>query len=138
MALATQEIARLMEQYIRLVDQQDIDGIVAMYAVDAVVEDPVGKMKIEGIDAIDAFYRNGLGRIEASAKQEGPVRSTEIGEGLVAFEVMLNGEEGPMVIETIDWMKFSDEGKILAMKAYWSEDNFRFMHDIKRQRGEVE
>lgn len=112
-----------IEQYIERVSQRDIDAIVAMYADNAVVEDPVGSPPVEGIDAIDAFYRQGLGNSKATAGLVAPVRTTDVGEGAVAFQVKLEMHGRPCVINVIDVMRFDDEGKITSMKAYWSQSS---------------
>lgn len=112
-----------IEQYIERVSKRDVDAIVAMYADNAVVEDPVGSPPAEGIEAIEVFYRNGLGNSEATAELIAPVRTTEVGEGAVAFQVKLEMHGRPCVINVIDVMKFDDAGKIVSMKAYWSQAN---------------
>ncbi|WP_439888351.1 steroid Delta-isomerase [Pseudomonas sp. MBLB4123] len=120
-----EQIQQCMARYIELVDAGDIDGIVALYAADAVVEDPVGQAPIVGIEAIEAFYREGLGLSEARATLSGPVRATLNGCGAMAFRVDLNWSGERCSIEVIDVMEFDDAGKIRSMKAYWSALNLQ-------------
>ncbi|MGI9276797.1 MAG: nuclear transport factor 2 family protein [Endozoicomonas sp.] len=122
--ISTKIIKGTLEKYIQLVDASDIDGIIALYADNATVEDPVGTEPYVGIEAIDAFYRNGLGQMKVNAELTGQVRTTTANEGAMPFVVRAVTEEGTMIINVIDVMKFNDEGKIISMKAYWSyEDN---------------
>ncbi len=121
--LSPQQVQATMARYVELVDAGDIDGILALYASDAVVEDPVGKPAMVGIVAIERFYREGLGRIEASASLTGPVRATANGCGAMPFRVDLDWGGKPCSIEVIDVMEFDAEGRIRSMKAYWGELN---------------
>ncbi|WP_366520669.1 steroid Delta-isomerase [Pseudomonas citronellolis] len=118
-----QLIRRRMARYVELVDAGDIDGILALYADDAVVEDPVGSPPLQGLQAIARFYREGLGRAEASAQLTGPVRVTGNGCGAMPFRVDLNWKGEPCSIHVIDVMEFDAQGRIRSMKAYWGEMN---------------
>ena len=122
--ISTKVIKETLEKYIQLVDASDVDGIIALYADDATVEDPVGTEPYKGIEAIDAFYRNGLGQMKVNAELTGQVRTTTANEGAMPFVVRTSTPEGSMTINVIDVMKFNEEGKIISMKAYWTyEDN---------------
>lgn len=121
--ITPEQIQQTMARYVELVDAGDIDAIVALYATDAVVEDPVGKPAYVGIAAIARFYREGLGQTDAAASLTGPVRATLNGCGAMAFRVDLNWGGQPCSIQVIDVMEFDAEGKIRSMKAYWSEIN---------------
>jgi steroid delta-isomerase len=46
--LSAQQVQETMARYVELVDAGDIDEIVALYAADARVEDPVGSTAIAG------------------------------------------------------------------------------------------
>ncbi len=122
--ISAQQVRDTMTRYIELVDTGDVEGIVALYAEDAVVEDPVGEPVHEGIDAIARFYREGMGQMEISARLEGPVRATDSGWGAMPFRVEIPGGEQPGYIEVIDVMEFNAEGQICSMKAYWGPLNF--------------
>lgn len=120
----TKVIKEVLEKYVQLVGENDIDGILALYDKDAVVEDPVGTDPHVGIEAIEAFYRNGLGQAEVSAELTGPVRTTSVGEGAMPFQVRIKMNGMNMLIDTLDVMKLNEAGKVTSMKAYWSyEDN---------------
>ncbi|RJG10847.1 steroid delta-isomerase [Pseudomonas cavernicola] len=121
--ITPEQVQQCMARYVELVDAGDIDGIVALYAADAVVEDPVGKAPISGIAAIATFYREGLGKTKASASLTGPVRATVNGCGAMPFRVDLNWGGQLCSIQVIDVMEFNADGKIRSMKAYWSDAN---------------
>jgi steroid delta-isomerase len=118
-----QQVQAIMARYVELVDAGDIDAIVALYAQDATVEDPVGQAPLHGIDAITRFYRQGLGAMKVSATRTGPVRATLNGCGAMPFRVDMEWGGQPCSLHVIDVMEFDAEGKIRSMKAFWGEVN---------------
>jgi steroid delta-isomerase len=121
--VSAQQIQAIMARYVELVDAGDIDGIVALYSEDAVVEDPVGQLPLQGIVDIERFYREGLGASKVSATLTGPVRATLNGCGAMPFRVDMEWAGQPCSLHVIDVMEFDADGKIRSMKAYWSEVN---------------
>ncbi len=103
----------------------DIDGIVALFAPDAHVEDPVGSDPHVGQDAVRAFF---TGTHELCDRLElqltGPVR---VAGARAAFPMVARSYVGDltMEIDIIDVMVFDDEGRIAEMYAYWSMDDAR-------------
>jgi steroid delta-isomerase len=118
-----QQIQATMARYVELVDAGDIDAILALYAQDAVVEDPVGQTPLTGLEAIERFYRDGLGMMKVSATLTGPVRATLNGCGAMPFRVDMEWGGQPCSLHVIDVMEFDADGKIRSMKAFWSEVN---------------
>ncbi|MDD0977033.1 steroid Delta-isomerase [Pseudomonas fontis] len=116
-------IQAAMARYVELVDAGDIDGILGMYAEDATVEDPVGNAPLKGAGEIADFYRQGLGAGKVTAVQTGPVRATHNGSGAVPFRVQMQWAGQPCALDVIDVMSFDGQGRIVSMKAYWSEVN---------------
>ncbi|MHC8400351.1 steroid Delta-isomerase [Pseudomonas sp. MDT1-17] len=121
--VSAQQIQTTMARYVELVDAGDIDAIIVLYSQDAVVEDPVGKPPIQGLVAIERFYREGLGASNVSATLTGPVRATTNGCGAMPFRVDMEWAGQPCSLHVIDVMEFDADGKIRSMKAYWSEVN---------------
>ncbi|EOT7836665.1 nuclear transport factor 2 family protein [Pseudomonas aeruginosa] len=121
--ISPQQVQEIMTRYVELVDACDIDGILALYARDALVEDPVGSPPHVGIEAVGRFYRNGLGRANARARRTGPVSASHAGSGAVPFCVDLEWNGRACSIQVIDVMEFDAGGLICSMKAYWGEAN---------------
>lgn len=110
-------IRSVFERYVALMTKGDTDGIVALYAEDAVVEDPVGNPPHEGREAIRAFYaKSGAIPMEL----EGSVRIAGR-EGACAMIARPGG--GDVRIETLDTMAFGDDGLVVHMRAYWGPTN---------------
>jgi steroid delta-isomerase len=118
-----QQIRKLYDRYPEMVTKGDVDGIVALYADDATIEDPIGSPLHRGIEAIRAFYQAAAGSV--TMKRVGPVHVAG-GEAATPLKVLLGPEGGPkQVLDIISVMKFRDDGKIASMRAFWSFDAMR-------------
>ena len=78
----------VVHRYIAALNAGDLDAIVALYADDATVEDPVGSPPHQGHAAIRAFYAKSLA-IKLDVALEGPVRAAA-NEAAFAFCVRLH------------------------------------------------
>lgn len=116
------EIRDVVEQYVKLVGAGPTEDIVALYAPDAVVEDPIGTEPKQGHDAIREFYDviAGLER-ETSLAPE----TVRIAGNHAAFVFTLVTKAGGqrITLSPIDVMEFDTEGRITRMRAYWSADD---------------
>lgn len=122
-----EDMVRAVERYVEAFDKGDPEMVVALFAADATVEDPIGTPIHRGHDAIREFYTRSM---QASPKLalDGPVR-TGGGYAAFPFSVVLN-YGGEKKIEVIDTFKFDDDGKVTEMRAYWSPAN---MHGFEGQ-----
>ncbi len=113
---------RVVETYIAAFAKGDPEAVVALFAEDATVEDPVGSPAHHGRDAIRAFYVASMAT-GAKLKLEGPVR-TASDYAAFAFSVTLNygGEEW---VDVIDTFRFNEDGKVIEMRAYFGPDNMQ-------------
>jgi len=115
-------IRHVYERYPEMVTKGDVDGIVALYAEDAIIEDPIGSEIRRGHDAIRGFYEASAGTI--LMKRSGPVRVA--GAEAATPLVILMGSEGEQkALDIISAMVFDEDGKIKSMRAYWSFDAMR-------------
>ena len=113
---AAQKIS-VIDKYIEAFEKQSLDLIREIYADSARVEDPVGTDAYDGIDAILGFYKGGF---DAGAKLE-LLGKPRCAGNAVAFPFQVDA--GGMKIEVIDVFEFDDDGKVIAMKAYWGAEN---------------
>jgi steroid delta-isomerase len=113
----TQDITKTVNRYIELVGGGSADDIVALYAEDAVVEDPVGGEVYRGRDAVRGFYA----AVE-NAERQCELVTLRVAGNEAAFQFRLT-VGGVMRIEPIDVMVFNAAGEIASMKAYWGPEN---------------
>jgi steroid delta-isomerase len=114
---SAEDIADAVNRYIGLFAKGSADDLVELYADDATVEDPVvGEVHI-GRQAIHGFY-SAVDNVE----RECELVSLRVAGNEAAFQLRLTVTAGDsrMLIEPIDVMVFDDDGKVAAMKAYWS------------------
>jgi steroid delta-isomerase len=112
-----QAITDTVNRYITLLGDGDVDGLVSLYADDATVEDPVGGEVHIGSQAIKGFY-SAVANVDRSAE----LVSLRVAgnEAAFHFRLIVAAGDNKVRIEPIDTMVFNDEGKVAAMKAYWS------------------
>jgi steroid delta-isomerase len=114
---SAEDIADTVNRYIGLIAKGSADDLVELYADDATVEDPVGGEVHIGRQAIRGFYSS-----VDNVERECELVSLRVAGNEAAFQFRLTITAGDsrMVIEPIDVMVFDDDGRVAAMKAYWS------------------
>ncbi len=115
-------IRQLYERYPELVTKGDVDTIVALYADDASIEDPIGSEPHRGRDAIRAFYQASAGTVVM--KRTGPVRVAG-SEAATPLVVLIGPEGQQQALDIISVMSFDDAGQVTSMRAFWSMDAMR-------------
>ena len=113
------------------VESGDREGWLALFADDAVIEDPIGESSFDpggkghrGIDAIAAFYDNVISK--------SPVRFT-VRESYAAGKECANvytittdlGGGTRAVIDGVFTYLLDDDGKLAAMRGFWEQDSMR-------------
>jgi steroid delta-isomerase len=107
--------------YVAAFEAESVDAVVALYARDATVEDPIGTPIHKGHDAIRTFYARAV-TSGAKLKLEGAVR---IAGDYAAFPFSASVENGENKrrTEVIDTFRFNDENEIVEMRAFWGPAN---------------
>ncbi len=107
-----------MQAYIDAFNSGSAEAVAALYADDAVVEDPVGSPPRQGKAAILEFYR---GTVATGAKLslDAPIRGSHANSAAMAFSAKI----GPVTVRVIDVMTFDEAGKFTSMKAYFAPDD---------------
>lgn len=107
-----------LQSYLDAFNAGDVAAISALYADDAVIEDPVGKPPITGRAAIEEFYANAIAG-GAKLALDGPVRGSYGDRAAMAFTIEVPG----MRIRAVDVMTFDADGRIVRMEAHWGPDD---------------
>jgi steroid delta-isomerase len=107
----------LVQDYVAAYNAADVAGILALYAPDASMEDPVGDAPVRGAEAIAALYRAGFA-MGIQLELDGPVRCTR---AAVAFGLRARTAEGMLSI--IDVFDLTPACRIARMRAYWGPAN---------------
>jgi steroid delta-isomerase len=101
-----------------LAGKGNADDVVALFAEDATVEDPVGSDVHRGIEAIRSFIHSVMDGQQIAVQ----LTTLNVAGGEAAFhmQVTMRGQR----LDDIDVMTFNDDAKITSMKAYWGAANF--------------
>ncbi|MGB0621601.1 MAG: nuclear transport factor 2 family protein [Myxococcota bacterium] len=119
MELDRERAEEIFSTYLACHARNDRAGVMALFAADAAVEDPVGSPVHEGFGAIEAFYagtheRNGTMRIErVGALLVG-------GDELTAHvRAALDAPGAPPAMDVIYVIRVDVEGQILSLRAWY-------------------
>ena len=116
-----QAMEAVVHRYIAALNAGDLEAIVALYAEDGTVEDPVGSPVHRGLAAIRAFYAQSLA-LKLDVTLEGPIRAAA-NEAAFAFCVRLHWQGRNTAIRPIDVFCFDESGKIQSMRAIFGPNN---------------
>jgi steroid delta-isomerase len=117
---SAQAITETVNRYIGLVANGSADGLADLYAEDATLEDPVGGEVHIGRQSIRGFYST-LDNLQRDC--ELVTLRVAGNEAAFHFRLTVTAGDNRIRIEPIDVMVFDEEGKVAAMKAYWSADD---------------
>lgn len=107
--------------YVAAFEAGDADQAAAIFADNAVVEDPIGSPPRIGKAAIRQFYVESMAT-GAKLHLAGPIR-VAAAHAAFAMQVRLHWDGKDMAIDVIDTFAFDDEGKVKEMKAYFGPGN---------------
>ncbi|MDB5985014.1 MAG: hypothetical protein JWR16_67 [Nevskia sp.] len=124
--LSEDQMKLQMQAYIDAYNRDDLDALVALYADDATVEDPVGTAPKIGKPAVAAFYQMAM-KSGARLALAAPIRASHGSSAAMAFDVQLNMPQGKAVIRVIDVMTFNDAGQFVSMRAYWGRSDMQML-----------
>lgn len=110
-----------VDAYMKALNESDLDGIMALYADNATVEDPVGSDPYVGSEAVRTFYMQATS-MDIDADRTGPGRAAG-NEIAFPFTIAIKSTDAPMLIRVIDVFKFNDDGKVVSMRAFWGPEN---------------
>ena len=117
------EMKAVMRKYVDVVNAGDLEGVLALFADDATVEDPVGSPPCRGMAEIRKFYDQAIAS-NAKLTIVGPQRGSEGNAAAMALDVEVAPPGAPkMLVGVIEIQRFNDAGKIIAMQAYWSTED---------------
>ncbi|MEB5967246.1 MULTISPECIES: steroid Delta-isomerase [Comamonas] len=116
-----EHMTAVVHRYVAALNAGDLDGIVALFADDATVEDPVGTEPRRGIAAIRAFYADSL-KLPLVVALTQEVRAVA-DEAAFAFTVSFEHQGRKTVIAPIDHFRFNGAGKVVSMRALFGEKN---------------
>lgn len=122
------EMRATLELYLERVGRGDVEGVVALFADDVSVEDPVGGppgTHVVGREGVLRFFRKGFARSRPTPRASGPIRTTRADQAAMPFVLELDLGETRSQIDVIDVVHFDAIGRITALRAFWNPDDAR-------------
>ena len=119
---SNEQMIAAVHAYVDGFAREDAAAVVALFAEDAVVEDPVGGPVRRGRAEFADFFAGTVGT-GAKLSLDGPIR---LGPDYAAFpfHVDIAWEGQAMRIDVIDVFRFAPSGKISHMQAFFGDSNF--------------
>ena len=118
----SETLSAIVHRYLELVGNGTADDIVALFAENATVEDPVGSEPRVGHQAIREFFMT-LKDLD---------RTTELvslrvcgHEAAFQFAITFDAGGGRMRLEPIDTVVFDEDGRITSLRSYFSPADMR-------------
>jgi len=109
-----EQIRSAVDGYVAAYNDDDRDAFLALWADDAVVEDPVGTPVHVGHDAIGAFW-DGVHQLSEQIRLTPRHVHVAGDEAAMVFEIHAAG----LVLDAVDVFAVGDDGKLTSMRAYW-------------------
>ena len=114
----------LFEKYTSAVTATDVDAIVSIYASEARIQIPVGGPVIEGIEAIQAFYRDN--ELAESLAVAGALCVAGLEAAVPLIATVRQGER-LLELDVIDVAEIDTEGRVLSMRAFFDLEGARVL-----------
>lgn len=118
-----QQYSDVADNYLRFLNEKNLEGILSLFADNATVEDPVGSDIVAGKTELRKFYANAV-NTNLVVTRTGQVRVAGV-EIAFPFQLRMNVDGVPMVTDIIDVFRFDDAGKIVSMRAFWGPFNYK-------------
>ena len=113
----------ICETYINSLVASDLEAVLALYADDATVEDPVGTEMKVGKEALRGFYAVACESVTGAEMLGAPrLAGNEIA---FPFSITIGTGDKAMLMEIVDVFRFDDNEKVVSMRAYWGKENMR-------------
>lgn len=113
----------VLTRYLDAVGRRDVDAVVALFAEDVSVEDPVDGppgTHVVGRENVRRFFARGFGASRPTPRLAGPIRTTAGHRAAMAFVLELDLAGRRSELDVIDVVTFDDDGLITALQAFWN------------------
>lgn len=117
-----------LQAYVDRINAGDTEGVTALFAPDATIEDPVGSPLKRGAD-IAAWFRDTVA-FNTRITPVAPIRGSHGSEAALAFEVEFTPPgERRMRIRSIDVCCFDEQGRITSLRGFWGPSDLEVLSD---------
>ncbi len=109
----------VIERYLAACERGDAGARGALFAEAAIFEDPVGQLRLEGAEAIRAFFENAPAGMRLVPRL---INIVECGrEAIFHYTMTISGwQPDPVEIEVYELIALDAQDKILSLRAFWN------------------
>jgi steroid delta-isomerase len=121
----TDQMKAAVQAYAAAHTAKDSDAIVALFAPDCVVADPVDRPEMVGREEVRDFFAGTHQMSEGfELKVTGPIRAVDRFAAVpLRAETSMGGNA--FAVDIIDLFTFGDDGLITEMRAYWTASDIQ-------------
>jgi steroid delta-isomerase len=113
---------RALQAYVDRINAGDAAGVTALFAPDAVIEDPIGSPPRTG-EEIAAWFADTVA-YQTRITPVAPHRGSHGNEALLVFDVEFTPPGGERLrIRSADACRFDAAGRITSLRAYWGPED---------------
>ena len=121
-APSTEVMKSALQAYVDRINAGDAAGVLALFAPDAVIEDPIGSPVKRGAD-LPQWFADTVA-FQTHITPVAPLRGSHGNEALVVFDVEFTQPDSPRLrIRSADACTFDAQGRITSLRAYWGPDD---------------
>jgi len=110
-----------LQEYADATNRGDAAALVALFAPEATIEDPVGA-PLKRPDAFQAWF-DATVAYRARITPIGPIRGSWSNEAALVFDVEYDANGRRLRTRTLDVCTFNPEGKITSLRAFWGPED---------------
>jgi len=114
--LTRSDVVDVVDRYVRAMSAHDVAAVVALFADDAVHEEPAGAPPRHGLEAIRSFMAENA-QVDFDLRAAGPVAVVGHRAG-VTLEVALRVPDGVLRFASVDTFELDGSGRIARFTAY--------------------
>ena len=112
-----------LQAYLDGLNARDADAVLALFAADAEIEDPVGSPVKRGAE-IKAWFRGAV-RVEPRLELCAPIRGSHSDAAVMTFTVESVRGGARYRTHSTDVARFNEEGQIIRLEGYWGPSDRR-------------
>ncbi|WP_420381804.1 nuclear transport factor 2 family protein [Novosphingobium sp.] len=124
MTIARAVMDAAMDNYVARINSGDAEGVLALFAPEAVIEDPIGSAIKTG-DELASWFANTVA-YSTRITQVAPLRGSHADEALLVFDVEFTPPGSPRLrIRSADAFRFRADGLIVSLRAFWGPEDLQ-------------
>ena len=120
------DIRDVYKAYVTAMAEHDLDGVMAMFAPQAVVHDPVDGPPRTGLEEIRQLFSAAIGSVRTCKLVSAVHVSGDCRHGAASVTAEVAMGDKVKVVDAADFMTFDDDGRVTSLNVYWGPTN---VHD---------